>query len=172
MNHPNPQFGQLKLVGRISLWFAVVALAALAVIALIAQPIGDDYLETIRAMSASRRQLPMLMAIGGLLLVLGTALTTWAIALYSSFRVAGPLHRFCIDLEEGIRSGQVPRIRVRSTDYVQDEAAYLEDTVCRLYAHYDELADALQQTGAALARGAPPDAAGEEVHRLIGQVRL
>lgn len=137
--------GQLRLIGRISLWFAGAALAALIALVGLAEPASSDYFETISQLSAARQKLPMLMAVGGLLLAIGTALTTWLIALYSSFRVAGPLHRFCIDLEQGIRTGEVPHIRIRRADDLHDEARHLEESVAALYTHYNELDQALDE---------------------------
>lgn len=164
-------FGQLRLIGRISLWFAGVALVALTALFLVIAPPSPDYLETLSRLSATRQQLPLLMAVGGLLLAIGTGVTTWLIALYSSFRVAGPLHRFCIDLEQGIRTGEVPRIRIRQSDHLQDEARRLEESVAALYRHYDELAQALDDATQRLRRGEDDGGTLERVRQLSARVR-
>ncbi|MCB1914393.1 MAG: hypothetical protein KDG52_01550 [Rhodocyclaceae bacterium] len=174
MSDSAPQTGQLRLIGRISLLFALLAMAGLAMVLLLARPVDGGYLDVIRNLSASRAQLPGLMAVGGLLLVVGTALTTWLIALYSSFRVAGPLHRFCIDLERGVRDGQVPRVRVRANDAAQQEARYLEETVADLYRQQDEIGSLLDD-GMALLRAGKPEAAaaaGEELVRRMDTFAL
>lgn len=158
---PAEDFGRLRLVARISLWFGGLAVIALLALVLIAAPTPSDYVGAIARLSATREQLPLLMGLGGLLLAIGTALTTWLIATYGSFRVAGPLHRFCIDLEQGVRGGQVPRIRVRQTDHIQDEARYLEDSVSELYRRYDEIGSALARADEAL-----------RAHGRIGSVAL
>lgn len=166
--------GQLALIGRISLLFAVLAIAGLVGVLLLARPVDGDYVAMIQTLSASRAQLPGLMAVGGLLLVLGTALTTWLIALYSSFRVAGPLYRFCIDLEHGIREGQVPRIRVRASDAAQDDARYLEETVSGLYLLQDEIATAADEALRHLRDGSAEaaDAEGQRLLRLTDACQL
>ncbi|MCB1954747.1 MAG: hypothetical protein KDG55_03680 [Rhodocyclaceae bacterium] len=174
MPSPTRQFGQLRLIGRMSLWFAAAALVGLVGVLLLARPASGDYVELVRNMSLSRQQLPVLMLVGGLLLGIGTALTTWLIALYSSFRIAGPLHRFCLDLEQGIRDGEVPRIRLRAEDDAQEDARRLEETIRRLYRHYDEIAGALESASLQVRRGAPGEGgdALERVHRLVDEVRL
>ncbi|MCB1887119.1 MAG: hypothetical protein KDH20_05910 [Rhodocyclaceae bacterium] len=168
------QFGQLRLVGRVSLWFAGAALAGLAGVLLLARPAEGDYVALVQNLSLSRQQLLTLMLIGGLVLAIGTALTTWLIALYSSFRVAGPLHRFCLDLEHGIREGEVPRVRLRVEDDAQEDARRLEETVQHLYRHYDEIAGALESASLQIRRGAADDggAAVERLRRLVDEVRL
>ena len=136
--------------------------------------VTESFITMIQTLSASRAQLPGLMAVGGLLLVLGTALTTWLIALYSSFRVAGPLYRFCIDLEHGIREGQVPRIRVRASDAAQDDARYLEETVSGLYRHQDEIAGTAEEALRHLCDGSADAAAaaGQRLRRLTDACQL
>ncbi len=174
MSHPFSQYGQLKLVGRVSLWFAGAALAGLAGVLLLARPDSGDYADLVRQLSLSRQQLPTLMLVGGLVLALGTALTTWLIALYSSFRVAGPLHRFCLDLEHGIREGEVPRVRLRAEDDAQEDARHLEQTVRKLYGHYDDIAGVLESASLQVRRGGASEG-GDPIKRLnhlIDQVRL
>ena len=173
MPHHTAHFGQLRLIGRLSLWFALLAFVGLVALMMMAAPPSGDYLEALRNMSQTRRQLPMLMTLGGLALAVGTGLSTWLMVLYSSHRVAGPLYRFCIDLEAGIETGQVPRIRLRSTDYVQDEARHLEDSVDALYQHYDQMALALEASALHLRLGRDATVCpGERVHGLIDAVRL
>lgn len=170
-----PQFGQLKLIGRVSLWFAAMSFAGLVGVLLLARPVSGDYLELVRSMSGTRQQLPMLMAVGALVLSIGTALTTWLITLYSSFKVAGPLYRFCLDLEQGIRDGEVPRVRLRADDEAQEDARQLEETVRRLYRHYDELAGALESAALHVRRGGEGSGGadpGVRVRQLIDEIKL
>ncbi|MCB1908504.1 MAG: hypothetical protein KDH15_14135 [Rhodocyclaceae bacterium] len=153
MPDASPRAGQFELIGRISLLFAVLATAGLVGVLLLARPVDGDYVAMIQTLSASRARLPGLMAVTSLLLVLGTALTTWLIALYSSFRVAGPLYRFCIDLEQGIRDGEVPPIRVRASDRAQEDARYLEETVADLYRRQDEISATVDDAAHRLRNG-------------------
>lgn len=133
------QFKSLKIVGRVSLWFSLVALVGLAVAVIIAGDGEGDYLATIQSLAATRDRLPVIMLLGGLVLAVGTGLTTWLITLYSTFRVTGPLFRFARNLEAGINSGKVPAIRIRGTDYLQEECELLHSSTNRLYTHYQEI---------------------------------
>lgn len=136
---PATQFKSLQIVGRVSLWFSVVALVGLAVVVIIAGDGEGDYLASIKSLAATRERLPVIMLMGGLVLAVGTGLTTWLITLYSTFRVTGPLFRFARNLEAGISSGKVPAIRIRGTDYLQEECELLHCSTHRLYAHYREI---------------------------------
>jgi len=131
-----PQFDSLRLVGKISLWFSLVAFLGLAVVVILAGVAGDDYLSNIRSLAATRDRLPVIMLVGGLVLAVGTGLTTWVITLYSTFRVTGPLFRFARNLEAGIASGKVPAIKIRGSDYLQPECELLQQGVAQLYHHY------------------------------------
>jgi len=147
----DPQhFGQLRLVGRISLCLACVAVAGLVAVGVLAGLPSDEYGETVRAMTTTKRQLPWVMTVGGLLVVLATALTTWMITLYSSFRLAGSLYRLSLDLQIGIDTGRVPPIRVRRSDFAQAEAQQMEQTVGTLYEYYAQLDAAITEAAAAL----------------------
>ena len=85
-------------------------------VVLLAGSPGVSYLQNVQSLAMTHRQLPMVMLAGGLTLAAGTGLTTWLITLYSSFRVAGPLYRFSRNLELGIETGRVPRIRIRGRE--------------------------------------------------------
>lgn len=142
---PQSQFSQLKLVGKISLWFSLLAAVGLLVIVWLAGSRVDDYLGTMQNLAATRRNLPLVMLFGGLLLVIGTGITTWLITLYSSFRVAGPLYRFSKNLQAGVLKGEVPRVPIRDTDKLQAESQLLQESVSVLYQHYDSLDRAAEQ---------------------------
>lgn len=122
------QFGQIRIVGKISLWFSLVVVVGLIAVVLMAGTPKESYSDSVQALALTRKNLPWVMLMGGLLLALGTALTTWLITVYSSFRVAGPLYRFARNLETGIRLRQAPRIRIRQSDYLQEESELLEQT--------------------------------------------
>ncbi len=144
-------YGLFRLVGRISLWFIAVSAVGLIVILYLAGGNNTtDYFEAVRSLSITKQQLPWVMSIGGLLLILGTALTTWLISLYSSFRLAGPLYRFTLDLQKGIDTGQVPTIRIRNTDLAHSEARRLDESVEALYSHFNAINDGVEITLATL----------------------
>ncbi len=138
------QFGRLKLIGRLSLWFSLVAAAGLLGVVWLAGPPAETYLQHVQSLALTQRHLPITMLLCGLLLAVGTGLTTWLIVLYSSFRVAGPLYRFARNLEAGAQTGAVPRIRIRHTDYLQAECRALEEAVAAVEAHRGSLDNALQ----------------------------
>lgn len=146
--------GQLRLIARVSLWFAAVGLVVLAGLFSVATSASSEYPGAIAGLSATRRDLPLLFSIGCVVVVTGTALITAVVALYGSFRVAGPLYRFCLDLESGIRTGVVPPIRLRSTDLAHAEARRMNEVIAGLYAYHDELRGAARElAGAIRARG-------------------
>ncbi len=140
-----PRFGLLELVGKISLWFSLVSTIGLLAIVWIAGNGNDNYTDQIQTLAVTRRNLPFVMLSGGLLLAIGTGITTWLITLYSSFRVAGPLYRFCRNLEAGVLQGEVSRVPIRETDQLQAESQLLQDTVSVLYQHYEALDQAAEQ---------------------------
>lgn len=132
-------YGQVRLVGKISLWFSLVATLGLAVVVLLAGSPQVGYLDNVQSLTMTHRQLPLVMLVGGLGLAAGTGMTTWLITLHSSFRVAGPLYRFSRNLETGIETGRVPRIRIRGTDYLHPECEALEQTAMALEGYRGEL---------------------------------
>lgn len=140
-----PQFGLLKLVGKISLWFSLVSAVGLLAVVWIAGSVNNDYIDQVQNLAASRRHLPFIMFSGGLLLAIGTGISTWLITLYSSFRVAGPLYRFSKNLEAGLLQGEVPRVPIRATDQLQAESQLLQHAVSVLYQHYEALDRAAEQ---------------------------
>ncbi len=145
MSTKTAQFGQLKVVGKISLWFSLVAACGLLAIFLIVDDSSTTYLDAMQSMSMTHKNLPWVMLVGGLFLVLGTGITTWLITLYSSFRVAGPIFRFTANLEQGLKVGEVPLIKVRHDDYLQDESQTLQITVKELYGYYQGLETQVDQ---------------------------
>ncbi len=109
-----------RLVETASLVVAgVAALGLLAVVATVAGHDGASYRETIAARDlASRNLLPALLAFGlAMLAVAGIA--AWLVALEVSFRVTGPLHRFCRNLETVIEGRHHALVPIRDTDHLQ-----------------------------------------------------
>lgn len=165
----NIQFDPLALVGKFSLWFSLVALVGLLGVVWIAGSTGSDYLEQIQNLALARKNLALMMFSGGLLLALGTGLTTWVIVLYSSFRVAGPLYRFSQNLEKGVSQGEVPRVPIRQNDLLQTESLLLQDTVSVLYGHYADL-DHIAEQAAAYA-GSDDATCAVELDKAIEKLR-
>ncbi|HEX8962888.1 MAG TPA: hypothetical protein VF801_07775 [Rhodocyclaceae bacterium] len=109
-----------QLVEGVSLVIAgAAALGLLALVTMVAGHEGAGYREAIAARGlASRSLLPAMVAFGLAMLLLA-GVWTWLVALEVSFRVTGPLFRFCRNLETVIerrRDGPVP---IRNTDHLQ-----------------------------------------------------
>lgn len=175
MSQQGAQFERLRFITRLALVFAAAMLAGLPLLMALLRISGEGPAWP-GDLDQARAQLPLLMALSGLLLAALIGAATWFIALHGSFRVVGPLHRFCMDLEQGIGSGRLPRIRIRATDGMQDQARYFEDAADHLDRHLDALAAAIESAALAVRRGRPAGdrrpCPGERVHRLIEELRL
>ena len=130
----------LRWVARISLWIGIGAGAGLAVVLyLLTNLTGQSYGGLIQSYSLAQYRLGPAMLIGGLFLLVLTAALTGLIALYSSFRVAGPLFRLSRNLEVAISRGPVKPVPIRDTDDLHQEALLLEEALGALASHYDGL---------------------------------
>lgn len=166
-------FTSFKLVGRISIWFALVAFLGLAAVLVLSGVSHRDYLGHVESLAVTRERLPWVMLLGGLALTVGTGLTTWLLSLYSSFRVAGPLYRFARNLETGIRSGRVPSIRIRAGDRLQEECRLLQESLGTLYGHYQRIDVLAVAAREALERGdtIAAEKALDQLRQLRGRLR-
>ena len=176
-----PGLGPLhaRLIARIAL--ASGLLAAIVLLALIYALTGgsaDDYSALVRSHTLTERNLAPAMLVAGLVLLAAAGALVWLAALYTSFRVAGPLYRFARNMEAACRGGEVTGIRRR--DCLQQTSRQLAGSARRFRAHYEELravAARLEQALAA-AEAATPAAAAEirsaveELQRLATRVRV
>jgi len=129
-----------RWVARISLWIGICAGAGLAVVLyLLTNTTGQSYGGLIQSYSLAQYRLGPAMLIGGLFLLVLTASLTGLIALYSSFRVAGPLFRLSRNLEVAISRGPVKPVPIRESDDLHQEAQLLEEALGALASHYDGL---------------------------------
>lgn len=136
----------LRWVARISLWIGGCAALGLSIVLyLLTNTTGQDYGGLIQAYSQAQYRLGPAMLIGGLFLLAFTALLTGVIALYSSFRVAGPLFRLSRNLESAISQGPVKPVSIRDTDDLHQEAALLEQALGNLASHYESLQREIDQ---------------------------
>lgn len=122
------------LVTAICLFFTVYYLAGSG-----AQ--GKDYSEIFSAYALTKKQLGTTMFISGMILVTITGVITWIIVLYSTFRVAGPLHWFSKNLDEQIMSGPVPVNKKRSGNRLHEEHLRFSGGASRLQLHYDAMSE-------------------------------
>jgi hypothetical protein len=135
----------LQLIGKVALaTSAIAALMLLIVVFFVSAEEGGSYIEALQAHSISQNNLGVVMLITGLFLVGFVAVLTWAVTLYASFRVAGPLFRFCRDLELSPITDRP--IGIRKDDYLQDVSQELLDTVEILRSHYKEVEAVASQT--------------------------
>ena len=129
---------QWRWVAKVSLFTGVGAMIILAVLLVFLGKSGDgNYFDLIRAHSLTRHQLGDVMLLGGALSLVVIGLSAWLIALYASFRIAGPLYRFQENLDAA-RDRQ-PLLNIRQGDALQDVSNELQHAVRLLYAHYDEI---------------------------------
>ena len=130
----------LRWVARISLWIGIGAGVGLAVLLyLLTNTTGQTYGGLIQSHSLAQYRLGPAMLIGGLFLLVLTAALTGLIALYSSFRVAGPLYRLSRNLEAAVSLGPVKPVPIRESDDLHQEAELLEVALGNLASHYDGL---------------------------------
>jgi len=135
----------LQLIGKVALiTSAVAALILLVVIFFVSADGGGSYLEALQSHSISQSNLGVVMLISSLLLVGFVAVVTWVVTLYASFRVAGPLFRFCRDLELSPITDRP--IGIRKDDYLQEVSEELLETVAILRSHYKEVEAVVSQT--------------------------
>ena len=146
------QLVRLKQVSRIAFYTGIVAAVILtAVLWYLSDDSGTTYMEIIQASILTRQQLAPAMMLSGLFLLAVVALITWLIALYSSFRVAGPLYRFSQNLKTS-HEGQ-PLIGIREDDCLHDVSEQLLDSLRSFEAHNQAIARLAEQAQASLEAG-------------------
>lgn len=147
-------FFHLKLVAKISLGVGAVAVLSLLIsMLLVSGPIDENYAQIIRSNSITRAHLGKVMLMIGLMLVAIAGVITWMIALYSSFRIAGPLYRFSQNLKLASASDSAPLINLRQGDSLLPQADNIKQAVATLRDHYAEVEQAAREASAALERG-------------------
>lgn len=144
-----------KLVARIGLLVSVASCAILlATLMLITDDAGERYSAIIYSHSLTRYQLGPAMLFAALVLVAIAGFATWFVALYSSFRIAGPLYRFTQNFKvatANISSAKI--LPIRKGDAVQDQATAVMQAIAGLRDHYAAMKDAAQEASSALAAG-------------------
>jgi hypothetical protein len=168
---------QLRWVAKIALWVGAIAAAGLAIMLyVLTDTAGVSYGDLIKSNSAAQHHLGPSLLIGGFFLLGFTAVLTWMIALYSTFRVAGPLFRLTRNLEASISSGPGKPVPIRDSDGLRQEAALLEKSLAVLEAHYNELRADIDQALKSLDAGelSPNDrlALSERLKKKLERARL
>jgi hypothetical protein len=139
-------------------WIAKIALSVgsaawgglLLAIFLVSDDTGSDYAHVILTHSLTRQNLGSTILVFGLAMVIIASLATWFIALYSSFRIAGPLFRFSQNLKAIIEDAFAVPMAIRGTDMLQREWSEFDASQTALREHYANLRNALDQCEQAL----------------------
>jgi hypothetical protein len=137
---------QFRKIAKVALYVALLNFVVLSMLVLTIDKPQGDYLSMLNSLTQSRENLPMVMALVALILISATALTTYFIVLYSSFRVAGPLYRFSCNLRSGLKSAQPWRLlNIRKGDDFQQESQLMLLSMKRLLSHYQLLASTARE---------------------------
>lgn len=153
-----PVLFHLKMVAKIALSVSAVACAGLlSVLFLLTDQRGDSYDQIIRVHSLASQNLGTALLVFGLALLAFAGIVTWLIALYSSFRIAGPLYRLAQNLELEIEQGPAVPVAIRRGDQLQREWKEFEASMAALHSHFGDLRQALARTEQTLQAGAESD---------------
>lgn len=110
---------------------------------------GEGYLDSLGRLQLSRDRLLPLVLAAGLFLLTVAAMVTWLIALYSSFRVAGPLYRLTRNLEHQLEENNLESpLPIRRGDQLQHHSRLLGRAVDRLRESYLEIRILLRELSA------------------------
>ena len=128
----------LKLVGKVALSTGICAAIILSLLVFfVSEDNGASYLEVIQSYTISRAHLRPLITLSALLLIMLVGLSVGLIALYTSFRIAGPLYRFTHNLQATGPSAQ--RQEIRRDDALHGIAGELREGLDVLEGHYQQL---------------------------------
>ena len=116
----------------------LAGLVLLGVVFWIGDSGGSSYFDVVRAHVLTQRQLGPALLVGGLILLVLVAAITWLVALYGSFRIAGPLYRFTRNLRQA--DATAPQ-GIRHDDGLQATSTHLQ----RAWENLHHLREALNQ---------------------------
>jgi len=168
-NEP-PILFHVKWVAKIALSVGTVAWAGLLLaIFLVTDDSGTDYAHIIFTHSLTKQNLGPTILVFGLTMVVIASLATWVIALYSSFRIAGPLFRFAQNLKCIIEDAFAVPMAIRGTDMLQREWNEFDASQAKLREHYVSLRESLDQCELALRGGSEPDKVA--LHQALARLR-
>ncbi len=152
-----PLLFHLKMVAKIALSVSALACAGLlSVLFLLTDQRGESYGQIIGGYSLASQNLGPALLVFGLAMLAFAGVVTWVIALYSSFRIAGPLYRFAQNLELEIEHGPAAPVAIRRRDQLQREWREFDASMAVLHSHFSDLRQALaqaEQAGAELDPG-------------------
>lgn len=175
IQHGNGRFFyHIKTIGTVAFVVGMLSFITLALLlAFIGNSSGSTYLSIVKSGSVTRQSLGPSMLLAGLFLVSAAAAITWLVALYASFRIAGPLFRFSRNMEILIGSGDLKLVPIRKEDQLQEEARQFMQSFTLLQEHYREIGAAANDTLAKIDSGDPNLAQSlKKLHELDSRVRL
>lgn len=144
--HEPPVLFHAKWVAKVALSVGAIAwVGLLLAIFLVTDDKGTDYAHIIANHSLTMQALGPAILVFGLLMVVIASISTWFIALYSSFRIAGPLFRFSQNLKCIIADAFAVPMAIRHTDVLQREWSEFDASQAKLREHYASLREALDQ---------------------------
>ena len=157
----------LHAISKICLLVAGLAALALVVLVQVLEPAkGGDYAEAVGQLALLKSTLERIMILGALVLLALSCITTWFIAMYSSFRIAGPLYRLARNLETLVAQRRPALLPLRTGDRLQQEALELNISVQSLVEQYARFEAALAHCESASARSASAETLDEAVAEL------
>ena len=156
----------LKLVAKIALGVSAIACAGLLALLVYVADVdgGSAYRQVIGARSLAREHLDQAYLAFSLALTALAGVLTWLLALYGSFRIAGPLYRFARNLELQMERGRDAPLPIRREDQLQSEAVAVAGAIAAVHAHYDDLRRALGRIELAAQDGPQAPAAMQAAH--------
>lgn len=128
----------LKLVGKVALSTGVLAaIILLFLVFFVSEDNGASYLEVIQSYTITRAHLRPVITLAALLLIMLVGLSVGFIALYTSFRIAGPLYRLTRNLQA---TGPLAQHQgIRRDDALHGIAGEMRESVDALERHYQRL---------------------------------
>lgn len=167
-------FYHIKIIGTVSLVVGALSFVVLfLLLAYIKSDTASTYWSFIHSGSITRQSLGPGMLLAGLLLTSAAAVITWLVALYASFRIAGPLFRFSQNMVMLIGSGDIKLIPIRKKDMLREEAQLFVQTFNSLQDHYREIGAAADKALAQIDSGSTDLMKSlEELRELDRRVRL
>lgn len=145
----------LKLVAKIALLVSAASCVVLLIMLMfITNDAGESYGAIVYSHSLTNQRLEPAMLVAALVLVTFTGIITWVIALYKSFRVAGPLYRFTQNFKLATaNASSVEILPIRESDDIQNQAKAVKQAIIGLRDHYAAIKDATREASSALAAG-------------------
>lgn len=132
----------LHLVAKLALWTGLSSgIVLTAILYYLDYAPDSSYASMFHSLIMTRQQLrPALITSGSILLAM-TGLVTWLIAIYSTYRVAGPLHQFTQNLILQIENGPCTVGDLTGSDNLKNEQLRLAGAANRLQYHYDSFSE-------------------------------